>query len=188
MSKIQKISSYMIIILTGLLIWFPLFAVLGSYFIDAQLVKSFLNNSMYPSVIHTDFGDINMVTMTWTLLSKSLLFLSYVVGNIPFYIGLIVLRLIFVNYRNNHIFTISNATLYKYLGSLFFIDAFITTPISGMFSVLAATINNPPGQRLISIGFGTTTLETLFCGIVIIVISWVMLEASKLDEDQKLTV
>ena len=188
MSKIQKISSYIIIILTGLLIWFPLFWVLGSYFIDAPFTQALLNNSMQPSVVHTALGDYHITSMTWTPLAKSILFISYVAGNIPFYIGLILLRSIFVNYRSGHIFTIANAKLYKYLGSLFFIDAFISTPISGALSVLSVTIHNPPGQRLLSLSFSTTNLETLFCGIMIIIISWVMLEASKLEEDQRLVV
>jgi hypothetical protein len=54
-----------------------------------------------------------------------------------------------------------------------------------MLKILAVTLTYPTGPRTIVIGFGTPTFESLFCGILVIVISWVMVEGYKLQEDQK---
>lgn len=48
---------------------------------------------------------------------------------------------------------------------------------------LALTLGNEPGQRQLAIGFDEVELTTLFLGIVIRLISWVMEEARKLEED-----
>ncbi len=86
------------------------------------------------------------------------------------------------------IFSTTNAILYKKLGWLFFWDALLIHSLSHTLMVLAVTLTNPPGHRWISVQFGTPNLEALFCGVLLIVISWVMHEASKLHDEQKFTI
>ncbi len=54
--------------------------------------------------------------------------------------------------------------------------------------VVAATISNSVGNRILQISFGSPNLQALFCGVIVIVVSWVMREAAALKDDQDYTV
>jgi len=71
---------------------------------------------------------------------------------------------------------------------LFFLNALLAKPIVGALHSVAATFANPVGQRFVSISFGTPNVYDIFCGILVMVISWVMLETSKINEDNRYTV
>lgn len=47
---------------------------------------------------------------------------------------------------------------------------------------------NPPGHRYLSISFGTPNLSSLFYGVLVIVVSWVMREASELHDEHTFTI
>ncbi len=106
-------------------------------------------------------------------------------GLLPFLIGAFFLKNLFQNYKLGHIFTVKNTDTYKKLGYLFFLHAFITQPFCDTLMTLAATFSNAPGHRYLTLGFGTPNLETIFCGILVLIISWVMAEAQKLQDDQQ---
>jgi hypothetical protein len=107
---------------------------------------------------------------------------------LPFLLSLLVLKSIFKNYQQGEIFSTANALHYKKLGWLFFLDALLIKSLSNTLLVLAVTLTNPPGHRWITISYGTPNLKALFCGMLVIIISWVMLEASKLHDDQQFTI
>ncbi|OGV41973.1 MAG: hypothetical protein A3F46_10225 [Legionellales bacterium RIFCSPHIGHO2_12_FULL_42_9] len=83
------------------------------------------------------------------------------------------------------IFNLNNASCYSYLGWLFFLNAVFTKPLSDLLMVLAVTFANIPGHRYITISLGLPNLIAVFCGVVVIVISWVMSEATKLQDGQR---
>ena len=64
----------------------------------------------------------------------------------------------------------------------------ITRPLEEVIHTFAATFNNPPGQKIISISVGTMTIEAMFYGSILLLIGWVMKEAAKIEEEQALTV
>ncbi|MDB6096086.1 MAG: hypothetical protein JWM09_364 [Francisellaceae bacterium] len=109
-------------------------------------------------------------------------------GNLPLFLGFYFLKLIFINYQKGKVFNINNAIYYKYLGYLFFLEAFITKPLSEGLFILAATFNNPTGHRFFQIAFGSVNLGNIFIGALVIIISWIMAEASKMDDEQKLII
>jgi hypothetical protein len=53
---------------------------------------------------------------------------------------------------------------------------------------LALTFNNPPGQRMISIGFSSTDFSEIVTALMIIVVAWIMDEGRKLKEEQALVI
>jgi hypothetical protein len=124
----------------------------------------------------------------WTPLAKVIGMTAYFLDLLPILISLVALIHIFKNYEKGEIFNSINARAYRLIGWMFIFDGLISKILYDAFMTLATTINNPPGSRMISFGFGAPNLEALFCGAVVIVISWVMLEASKLHEDQQYTV
>ncbi len=196
MNKIQKISTVLIAIFNAILIGSPSINIAFWAFIDSAFVKRFFNegnhgwfvsSNFYTSIITPD-GPINLYDVKWTFLSKLLGMLSCIISLFPVLVGVFFLRQIFKNYRRNEVFTRANACYYRYIGWLFFLNAFIIQPIVGGMLEFAATMNNAPGHRSISISFGSPNLEAIFCGAILIVISWVMGEASKLQDDQKFTI
>lgn len=193
MHRIQKISSYLLIVFNVLIITLPFSAVITWLFIETEFVKNIISNSFLFKQIQTPEGFVNLSQIKWTLTSKTIGFSASALGLLPIFLSLFSLKSIFQNYQKGKIFTITNAQHYRRLGIFFFLDALLATSIADMLMVLAATLSNPPGHRYISISFGTPNIEALFCGILVcgilvIVISWVMLEASKLHEEQQLTI
>jgi hypothetical protein len=85
------------------------------------------------------------------------------------------------------IFDPENVACYRGLGKALLLWAgasFVQTPLLSII----ATLPNPPGTRLLTLGVGSGELGFLFLGGLVLVVSWVMDEGRKLDEEQALTV
>ena len=186
MNRIQKVSAYLVTVFNLLIIALPIACILLWLFIDSAWVPQSIIQGFAP--VQTPQGLINLNEITWTHLSKTIALVSHLIEQLPFFIGLFVLKSIFKNYEKGAIFSTENACSFKKLGWLFIAQACIAKPLSDMLFVGAATLSNPPGHRYISFGFGTPNIESVFCGIMMIVISWVMLEASKLHDEQSFTI
>ncbi|BDQ38839.1 hypothetical protein SYK_31990 [Pseudodesulfovibrio nedwellii] len=61
-------------------------------------------------------------------------------------------------------------------------------PIHEALLTLVLTINNPPGERMISISLDSANFEEVVIAGVIILVSWIMEEGRKLREVNELTV
>ncbi len=188
MHKIQKISSRLLVVFNILLLWLPLSILTKWIFIDNSLIKYLLSQGVMGNSIHTPEGYVSLSTMNWTLLSKALGFSAEALGLLPLFLSLFTLKSIFKNYHKGEIFSTVNAAYYRYLGWLFFLNAIFVKPISDCGMGLAVTVHNPPGHRYLIFNFGTPNMEAIFCGSLLIVISWVMLEASKLKDEQQFTI
>ncbi len=123
-----------------------------------------------------------------TSLAKWIGILTSLVCNLPIWLGLFLLRTVFKSYKHGHIFIFENAKAYQKLGWLFFLNALLFKPLSEMGMILVATLSNPPGHRCITLNFGTPNLESIFCGVILIIISWVMIEGHRLQSEQELTI
>ncbi len=192
MHKIQKLSSYLLFTFNILLIGLPLFIMATWYFIDSytinELSKGLLQNPFqglenYHNLNNQNYSNLN--NFIWTPLSKSIAMSGHALSLLPLFLSLFILKLIFRNYKNGEIFSAANAIQYKYLGWLFFLNALMAKPLGNALMVMATTLSNPPGERYISIFFGAPSLEGIFGGSILIVISWVMFEASKLQDESK---
>ncbi len=188
MDRIRKVSSYLLVIFNILLAFLPLSLLVLWAFIDYGPIKEAIEHGVFFGPVRTPEGVVNLAKLPWYPLTKFIGFMGSLVGILPIFLGLFILKAIFRNYRKGEIFNITNARQYKYLGYLFFLDGLVTRPLSDMLQVLAVTLTYPPGHRYLTIGFGTPNMEALFCGVLVIVISWVMVEGYKLQEEQKLIV
>ena len=188
MDKIQKASRYLLVIFNALLIIVPLFVSMQWLLINTVPIKYLLDQEILQKAILTPEGYTNLSTIHWTFLTKIIGLVAQGIGLLPLFLSLFVLKLIFRNYQKGEIFSTINANHFRRLGWLFFLDALIAKPLSNLLMVLAATLANPPGHRYIAISFGAPNIEALFCGLLVIVISWIMLEASKLHDEQQFTV
>lgn len=191
MKKIQKISSYIIKIFDILLIIIPLTLAIQWVFITTKTAgaPAIINSlGFFEKMILTPEGYVNLSDVKWTLPLRLLGFISEIIGLLPFLISLVILKSIFKKYKKREVFSTSNAEKYKKLGWLALLEALIIKPLSNTFLIVAVTLSNPPGHRYITINFGTPNLKVLFLGVLIIIISWVMLEASKIHNEQKFTI
>jgi len=191
MNKIQRVSSYFVVFFNLLLIGVPVVILIQWIAIDNVAIEKTTELSFFSSfeVTHkTPTGHVNLNSVNWTGSTKFLYLCSTILAYIPFVLILFALKSIFKNYQKSEVFSVTNAINYRRLGWLFLLKAIIIEPISDTITTVAIALNNPPGQRYISLSFDNTNLDDLFFGALVIVISWVMLEASKLQEEQELTI
>lgn len=188
MQRIQKVSTYLIWVFNFLLIAYPLFIVSRWFLIEWEPFKSLVREGHIFTPIAAPEGVVNLANVAFTPFTKMVWLAGNFIGFAPLFLGLLILKKLFANYKMGIIFSLQNAEKYKYIGGLFLIDAFLTGPLSQMLNVLAVTLSNPPGHRYITLSFGTPNVEAIFCGILILCISWVMAEGYKLQEEQSLTI
>ncbi len=151
------------------------------------VVRYFLE-SIQKDICTTPEAYATLKSIHWTPALRLFGFSANMIGMLPVLLGLGVLRTIFKNYANGEIFTLKNALLYRQLGFLCLLDGALTSWLSETLLGLAVTLTNPPGQRVLSVSFGTQNMPALFYGAIVILVSWVMIEASKLQDDQKFTI
>jgi hypothetical protein len=188
MYHIQRMSFYLIIILNLLLVLLPSLALGQWVLIDWPFVNKLIVKGMWLSSIQTPEGIVEFADAKWDLFSKIIGCVGSSIGLLPIFFSIFILKELFRNYKSGKIFTYRNACYYRSLGWMFFLHGLVTKPLSGLLLVLAATVSNPPNHRYISITFGVPNIEAIFCGTLVIVISWVIAEGCKLHEENHLTI
>ncbi|MFY9589961.1 DUF2975 domain-containing protein [Rickettsia endosymbiont of Halotydeus destructor] len=188
MNKIQKVSYCVSWLLNSLIITIPGFLLLSWIFIDSEIMKNLTNRGIVAISYSHDGSYTNLSLIKWTISSKFLGFVAYIFGVLPLLFNLYYLKKIFINYSVDEIFNVLNAKYYNNIAWIFFLSAILIEPLSNTLLTFAVTTSNPVGQRYISLSFGTTNLQNIFFGILVIVISWVMLEASKIQTEYKFTI
>lgn len=97
--------------------------------------------------------------------------------------ALAVLRRLFGLYRDGAYFSAANVACFRQLGWTAIGWVAAQFVFGGVLSV-ALTANNGPGERVLALTAKGADVTALFAGVVLLVISWVMDEARRLDEDQ----
>lgn len=94
---------------------------------------------------------------------------------------------LFKLYSKNIIFSPQNVLYIRKIGYMFilrFIASFIVQPVLSII----LTCDAPIGNRLAVISFDNHDLSTIVIGGIIILVSWIMDEGRKLEEDRTLTI
>src|SRR3990167_1007054 len=184
MNKIKVTSFYVARLSNFLVFAIPVFIIFQWALIDViTFLQNFLVSSSFSSVT-TPEGIVNLHNVSWTNLTKIIGCCAQLIEASPF-IGIFwYLSQLFYCYENDKIFTMQNAQNYYKIGKLLLFDAFLAQPISGGLWLLAVTLSNPVGQRYISISLGSSNFVSVFAGLFIILISWVMIEGSKIQDEQ----
>jgi hypothetical protein len=117
-------------------------------------------------------------------------FLAFMVDMIPMGViiyGLQKLEGLFLLYENGLIFTEQHVRCFRSLGRALIVWVGCDVVRNSLLSMVL-TLDNPPGQRVITVGLGSADFAAVFVGIVVLIISWVMDEGRKIQEDQALIV
>jgi hypothetical protein len=197
MDRIKKTSKYMSLFSGALLMALPLLSLIvwsftelnttGSGVTFGFVVRYFLE-SIQKDICTTPETYATLTSIHWTPTLRLFGFCANMIGMLPVLLGLCVLRAMFKNYQKGEIFTLKNAILYRRLGFLCLLDGALTSWLSDTLLGLALTLTNTPGQGYLSVSFGTQNIPPIFYGAIVILVSWVMIEASKLQDDQKFTI
>jgi hypothetical protein len=172
MTNIRKISTYVLYILNFLLIIIPIGIILSTFI-------SGLNVIIPKEGVHI----FNYIAVPFE--NRIYYLISGLIENLPLFLELIMLKKIFINYKNEQIFNLDNARNFNYLGWLLIINPImiIVATIVRNFNDIISTF---PNVKLNDTNLGD--LSDIFYGLVIITISYVMSEASKVYNEQKYTI
>jgi len=129
------------------------------------------------------------VVVNQALPFKTLL-LAFLVSLIPASVaiyGIINLKELFKLYEKATVFSERNVRCFRRLGYtlIYWVVANL------IFVILMSTVltfNNSQGERMMVAQFGISDFGTLIIGAVVVLVSWVMNEASKLEDEQAHTV
>lgn len=83
---------------------------------------------------------------------------------------------------SGRVMVMENAIALARTGTLFAFSAVLAI-VSRTVAVLAATLSNPPGERMLTIGFGTPDMMGLTTGAAFLAMGLVMREAVRLADD-----
>jgi len=112
---------------------------------------------------------------------------GFVVGMIPaaaMIWGLLALARLFHSYAVGNYFSPVTVASFRHLGFAALFGCLAQILYGAMVTPLV-TFGNPPGERFVTISIGTVNIGLLLLGFALIVVSWVMEEARKIEEEQR---
>jgi hypothetical protein len=186
MSRIQTISTYFFYLFSGLLVLSPLMTIFLWAFMN-DLPHDILTPYLECAIFMKSPGAkvFNVLDKLPLALEHRLVALGGALfSQLPLYLGYFVLRRLFSLYRTGLIFGASTVLCYRRLGFLMIAASAFFIPLGEGISMMALSLSNPPGSRVFGIGFGTPGLEMILMGLIIIVISWIMDEGRKIEEER----
>lgn len=183
MNKIKIVSFYGARLLDFIMIALPVYIIFRWIIVDPNFLFPYEGSS-----IMTSSEIINLDQVSWTPISKFIASCAQVIQITPILGIVYFLSKVFHRYEVGEIFTINNAQCYYQIGKILFFDALIAQPISGGLWVAAATFSNPVGHRYINISIGTPNIMAVLMGLLVVFISWVMIEGSKIQDEQQLII
>ena len=175
--RIQKVSEKFYLFFTILIVLMPLYNILFWMFIN-YLPETLITVNTTP------------VPLANYELPLTIRFIGLLASFLPLsarIYGIVNLRRIFALYRKNIIFSYAHVECFRKSGValiLWMVAGMVYKSISGVL----LTLGNPPGQRVLKVEFSSADFTALVIGLLILVISWVMEEARKLEEEQALTI
>lgn len=178
MNKIAIIAYRFNIVFKILLVAYPIF-VTATWFGIIPFPKNLFSFSLLPI-------EVDLETLRPTLR-----FYAFFVQALPMTIVMIsfyYLIKLFQLYSKKIVFSHENIILIRKIGLMVMlevlIDVFLVQPILS----LILTFDAPTGGHLIAISFGNHQLSSLITAGIIMLISWIMDEARRLEEESSLTV
>ncbi|WPD21719.1 MAG: DUF2975 domain-containing protein [Candidatus Electrothrix aestuarii] len=175
--KIKKLSNNFHLLISALLVAIPLYYVIYWAFI----------NSLPETLITKNVASVPLVQ---NHLSIKFQLIGFVVSLLPLsalVYGLINIRKLFSFYKEGVIFSFEHVAIFKKTSKALIGWVFLSILYESAKSVLFS-LGNPPGQRIINVGFSSPEITTLVVAGIVFVIAWVMDEGRILTEEQRLTV
>ncbi|GIC75308.1 DUF2975 domain-containing protein [Moritella sp. F3] len=182
MSKIQKQSRRARLFFQSLFVLTPI--AVCYYWLTVETSYDFLTSFGIIQVTHNveSYTQLPLTLTTRILAAIASLFLCSIIMY-----ALKVLINLFRSYERNEIFTLDNVMRYQKLGYSLFYWVGASIVYGALMSVILS-FNNPPGERMLAIGFEGLDFLTLVLGFIILIISWVMKEGYILADENDHTI
>ena len=164
------------------------FNTLFSFLIICTPVSILLFWLFFNSIPASFKGDLPLnINDTLPLLTLALAFLVCLIpGSVTIY-ALLTLKELFKLYEKAVVFSAANVKCFRRLGYAMIIWVLAKMVSTSLLSIVLS-FNNQPGDRQLVVQFSSTDIATLVIGSIVLVISWVMSEACKLNDEQAFTV
>lgn len=174
-SRIQRVSAIFQSIFTVLIFCVPIITL--AYWTFFNFLPAGLTNHVFPVPIHKP-------------LSPFVLVIAFIVSLIPIFVvlfGVFNLKSLFKLYEKEVIFSNQNAEYILRFG--YSLMAWVAANFIFVILIsLVLTFDNPVGNRMVVAELNVQDIAMLIIGAVIVLISWVMKEATILKDEQKYTV
>ncbi len=177
LSKIKKLSKKFYLLLSSLLVVIPLYYVLYWTFI----------NDFPKTMITVNIDSASLIPNPLSVKSRIMGFLACLPPLSALIYGLLNVRRLFACYREGVVFSFEHVGIFKNTSKALFAWVFLSILYESAKSILFS-MGNPPGQRVVSVGFSSPEITTLIVAGIVFVIAWVMDEGRILAEEQQLTV
>lgn len=177
LSKIKKFSKGFYVLISFFLLTIPLYYI--SYWI-------FINH--LPETLIT--VNVPSTPLIPNPLPVKLQLVGFIVSLLPLSAltyGLLNLRKLFSFYKDGVIFSFEHVTLFRNTAQALVLWVVSSIIYESAKSVLFS-IGNPPGNRVLSVGFSSAEMATLVVGGIVFFIAWIMDEGRILTEEKELTV
>ncbi len=183
MNQIQKVSRCFRYLFLVVLVFLPILQV-GFWLTDGQLfgVKEWLRGF-----------DLQMIPPNLpplSTLSSEIKFFGFLINCIPMAFTMVVvffIQRLFKLYEEMKIFSESNVQCIRKIGWTL-LCAQMAQPIYQVLITFVLSFHNPVGQRVVALDFDQDNLMGIFWGFLLILVSWIMNEGRKLEEEQKYTI
>ena len=183
MNRIAKISLIFRILFQVMLIALPLFTVISWIMLPDQVGLGINHNMISYSPIPEGLQIEYLITPGVKVLGFLISMLTVSTGMFIFY----QLVRLFKNYENEKIFSLKNVRLIRNVGYALIIWQ-VLVPISKALLSVILTWDNGPGHRMLETSLSSTNIAVIIIAFIVILISWVMAEGHKLQEEQEYTV
>lgn len=185
MEKIRKISRLCKFFLSVAALWYLILPI-GAFILPFLLGNNInIENQIIGSLM--DFSYKVDIENEPSFLTSFLIFLITMVPTTVFLFSLLYLIKLFKLYEDGIIFTKKNVYYTKCIAYCILVWQ-ILGPIREILVSLVSSWNNPPGERFITFGFSDFNVGIIFIAFVILLISKIMSEACKIQEEQTYTV
>lgn len=113
--------------------------------------------------------------------------LGFLVSMIPaglLIYGMAQLRRLFRRYEAGEIFSAVSARCLKLFAIAVMLQA-VLCPLAGAAHSVIVTFNNPPGEKMLTIGFGSGEYAAMLLGGLLLVIAWIMGEGARMADENR---
>ena len=177
LSKIKNLSNKFYLLLSFLLVAIPLLNI-GFWSLINYLPETLINVNTTGSAIVPNKLSVQLQVIGFIVSLLPLSALLYCIMNI---------RKLFSFYKDGVIFSFEHVILFKRTATALLLWVILKIIYDSAVSVIF-TFGNPPGQRLLKVGFSSGEVTALLVGGIIFIIAWVMDEGRILNEEKELTI
>jgi hypothetical protein len=177
LSKLKKFSKSFYRFLSFLLIVIPLYYILYWTFI----------NHIPETLITVNVPSTPLIPHELPVKLQVMGFISSLLPLCALIYGLVNIRKLFSFYKKGVIFSFEHVIIFKNTAKALVLWVVLSIIYESAKSVLFS-FGNPPGSRVINVGFSSAEITTLVVGGIVFIISWVMDEGRILTEEKELII